>query len=543
MKSEYRGLLAVVLSVGVLAVWYTFIAPPPKPSPVSQPLDQKTTQQETVLAKNEPKPEVLFPSNISTPSVVERKGGQEVVLENELVTVVLDTMGGIVKNWELKKYLRNGGEAKPVTLADPDSAILELGLRGDDLKVPFPIPFQATKNNKTFVDLRWNSKELVISKRLRLDPNSYRIFMEVEVENKGKNTIAFTPTMDWSKTSSEESPQRGVLFFKTPPDKWHPIYFKDGSLEILQSDNLSEQTLSGKTNWVGFESRYFLGGIVPTGKEASSLEIKGSLARLVLSQAQVLPGERWIQKFDLYGGPKELERLKVIGSNLDRAIGYGWTTWVAVPILYLLQLFYKVVHNYGLAIIILTVLIKLLLNPINKKSLQSMKGMQALQPRLKEIREKYGKDKERMNTETMQLFKAHKINPMGGCLPMLLQIPIYIALYNVLWNSVELYHAPFFWFYKDLSAPDPYLITPILLGITMFIQTKMTPSASADPAQQKIMMIMPIMFSGFMIFLPMGLVVYILVNTGMTILQQWMYKNDIRFRDLLRGRLPARNNA
>ncbi|OGQ38543.1 MAG: hypothetical protein A2W61_01970 [Deltaproteobacteria bacterium RIFCSPLOWO2_01_44_7] len=172
-----------------------------------------------------------------------------------------------------------------------------------------------------------------------------------------------------------------------------------------------------------------------------------------------------------------------------------------------------------------------------------MKGMQALQPRLKEIREKYGKDKERMNTETMQLFKAHKINPMGGCLPMLLQIPIYIALYNVLWNSVELYHAPFFWFYKDLSAPDPYLITPILLGITMFIQTKMTPSASADPAQQKIMMIMPIMFSGFMIFLPMGLVVYILVNTGMTILQQWMYKNDIRFRDLLRGRLPARNNA
>ena len=210
---------------------------------------------------------------------------------------------------------------------------------------------------------------------------------------------------------------------------------------------------------------------------------------------------------------------------------------------HLLQLFYKVVHNYGLAIIILTVLIKLLLNPINKKSLQSMKGMQALQPRLKEIREKYGKDKERMNTETMQLFKAHKINPMGGCLPMLLQIPIYIALYNVLWNSVELYHAPFFWFYKDLSAPDPYLITPILLGITMFIQTKMTPSASADPAQQKIMMIMPIMFSGFMIFLPMGLVVYILVNTGMTILQQWMYKNDIRFRDLLRGRLPARNNA
>ncbi|MFA5812515.1 MAG: membrane protein insertase YidC, partial [bacterium] len=142
--------------------------------------------------------------------------------------------------------------------------------------------------------------------------------------------------------------------------------------------------------------------------------------------------------------------------------------------------------------------------------------------------------------ETMQLFRAHKVNPMGGCLPMVLQLPIYIALYKVLWSSIELYHAPFFWFYRDLSAPDPYLITPILLGVFMVAQQLLTPSASADPAQKRMMMLMPIMFTGFMLFLPVGLVIYILVNTGMSVTQQWMYNKGIGFMDLIRGRLGAK---
>ncbi|MBI4124473.1 MAG: membrane protein insertase YidC [Deltaproteobacteria bacterium] len=221
-------------------------------------------------------------------------------------------------------------------------------------------------------------------------------------------------------------------------------------------------------------------------------------------------------------------------------MGLGWTTLVAVPMLYLLKFFYQLIHNYGVAIILLTILVKILLNPINRKSLASMKGMQAIQPRLKELRQKYGEDKQKLNQETMQLFKNNKINPMGGCLPMLLQIPIYIALYKVLWSSVELYHAPFFWFYKDLSAPDPFFVTPLLLGITMFIQTKMTPTATVDPMQQKMMLMMPLMFCLFMVFLPMGLGLYILVNTLMTILQQWMYKKEIRMRDVVLGRLSLR---
>ncbi|MBU4484698.1 membrane protein insertase YidC, partial [bacterium] len=190
-----------------------------------------------------------------------------------------------------------------------------------------------------------------------------------------------------------------------------------------------------------------------------------------------------------------------------------------------------------------TILIKILLYPISHKSMKSMKRMQQLQPQLKKIKEKYGSDKQRVNVETMQLFKTYKVNPMGGCLPMVLQFPVYIALYKVLWNSIELFQSPFFWFYKDLSAPDPYYITPILLGFAMLAQQKLTPTVSADPTQQKMMMLMPIMFTAFMLFLPAGLVLYILVNTLFTIAQQWMNNNDIKVMDLLRGKLPNLKKA
>ena len=168
-----------------------------------------------------------------------------------------------------------------------------------------------------------------------------------------------------------------------------------------------------------------------------------------------------------------------------------------------------------------------------------MKAMQLLQPKLQEIKKRYPDDKPKQNDEVMKLFKTHKVNPLGGCLPMLLQMPIYIALYKVLWNAIELYHSPFLW-YRDLSAPDPYFIAPILLGLFMFLQQKLTPSATTDPAQQKMMLIMPVMFSAFMLFLPVGLVIYIFVNTFMSVLQQFMMQRDLSFKDLLTGKWQAK---
>lgn len=550
MKSEFRGIIAIVLSMLVLIVWYTVIAPSSSPLPATGV--QPTGKQEKTPT---PAVESAIPLTTATSSTteaihtkIERPKGEEAILENSLVQVIFNTMGGVIERWELKEFTKNGNEAKKrVSLADPQGTSLEVQLRHANASIPFPIPYSVVSQGSGRLELRWESKELAIWKRLQLDPDSYLAKMELEVINHQNQTVSFVPSIDWTKQPIEESPQMGVLFFKTPPDQWHPIYYREDALHVVQPAKMSEsQFLSGRIGWIGAESRYFLGSIVPLNKQGEGLEEgKTTLptgetflyTRLLLPQAQILPGESWIQKFHLYGGPKELKSLKAVGPGMDKAIGYGWTSVIAVPILYLLQFFYGIVHNYGIAIILLTVLVKLLLNPINRKSLKSMKAMQQLQPKIQELKKKYGQDKQQINLQMMQLFKAHKINPMGGCLPMLLQFPIYIALYKVLWGSVELYHAPFLWFYKDLSAPDPYLITPALLAVTMYFQTKMTPNPSADPAQQKIMLIMPVMFSVIMVFLPMGLCLYILINTAMTILQQWMYNKGIRMRDLVRGRI------
>ncbi|MDO8527750.1 MAG: membrane protein insertase YidC [Deltaproteobacteria bacterium] len=539
MKNELRSVVAVLLCVAIWFGWSKFMVPKQETLPANAQAVQTTS------------PVPSSPQQASIPpSFASRVPGADVILENDLVKITLDSNGGILKGWELKKFLKNGKESNlPVSLAESEGTILNLSFRNANFDSPEFITFAPTTAGGMQADLRWNSNNITLLKRFRLEPDSYLLQMETEFINDQKQTLSFVPAIDWSKVPVEETPQRGVLFFKSPPDRWHPIYFKDGSLEVVEEKTAGEALMvNGKINWAGAESQYFLGTMIPVGVDSQSMETGryhlGSgkdmyFTKLLFAPVQVLPGEKWIQKFKIYGGPKSLKYLKEAGYELDKAIGYGWTSVIALPILFLLKIFYKVVHNYGVAIILLTILIKILLNPINRKSMESMKRMQALQPKLKELREKYGNDKERMNAETMQLFKNNKVNPMGGCLPMLLQFPIYIALYKVLWNSVELYHTPFFWFYKDLSAPDPYFITPVLLGITMFIQAKMTPSPSADPMQQKMMMIMPLMFAGFMIFLPMGLVLYILVNTGMTILQQWMYQRGIRFRDLVRGKFPA----
>lgn len=555
MKSELRGILAVALSVGVLILWYTVIAPPRPPAP-SAPASATTAAE---LPQNTPTTEKkveMIPSSGKADNAYstfepskERIQGKEVRIENGLVRITLDTMGGIVKSWELKEFTRKeeGDDRAFVSVVDAEGTALDLQFRGANFKVPFPIPFEVAGQESGIVDFRWRSPEVTVWKRLRLDPNNYQVRMEIEVENRKRETIGFIPAVEWTKKPSEESPQMGVLFFKTPPDIWHPAYYKEGSFKSSQAEKVQgTKIIQGDIGWIGAESRYFLGSVVPVGKGGESLE-EGRLlladgkpilfSRLVMPQFQVLPGESWVQKFNVYGGPKKLKRLKAVGPGFEKAIGYGWTSIIAIPLLHLLQFFYSLVHNYGIAIILLTVLIKLLLNPINRKSLKSMKAMQELQPKIKELKKKYGSDKQQMNMQMMQLFKAHKVNPAGGCLPMLLQFPIYIALYKVFWGAVELYHAPFFWFYKDLSAPDPYLIMPVLLGIAMVFQQKMTPNPSADPTQKKIMMIMPLMFCVIMVFLPMGLCLYIFVNTGMTVLQQWMYNKGIRFRDLVRGRI------
>lgn len=224
-------------------------------------------------------------------------------------------------------------------------------------------------------------------------------------------------------------------------------------------------------------------------------------------------------------GPKDLKLLGSVSPQLEGVVNYGMFSWIAIPILKLLQFFYGLVGNYGVAIILVTLLIRVLLMPINISSYKSMKSMQKVQPLLKAVKEKYKNDPKRLQVETMNIMKENKVNPLGGCLPMLLQLPIFIALYNVLAQSIELYQAPFMLWIYDLSSKDPYYILPILMGISMFVQQKITPTAM-DPAQAKAMQIMPVIFSLLMITLPSGLTLYIFVSTVFGIVQQYLFMNE-----------------
>lgn len=231
---------------------------------------------------------------------------------------------------------------------------------------------------------------------------------------------------------------------------------------------------------------------------------------------------------ELFIGPKEISILKKMGKNMERAIDLGdWLGPVARPLLYFLKWLYSMIPNYGIAIIILTIFVRLLMYPLTHMQNKSMKNMQKLKPEIDKLKEKYGKDKEALNREMMKLWKIHKVNPMGGCFPILLQIPIFFALYRVLYNSIELRHAPFMLWIRDLSDYDHYFVTPVLMGITFYLQQMITPQTTADPTQQKMMKIMmPLMFTVFMIFLPSGLVLYIFVSTLLGVIQQYWGMKD-----------------
>jgi YidC/Oxa1 family membrane protein insertase len=238
------------------------------------------------------------------------------------------------------------------------------------------------------------------------------------------------------------------------------------------------------------------------------------------------PGEVFTLPYKLYYGPKDLDILKAQGNQLEKVIDLGWFTVVAKPLLYALKFLYGYVHNYGIAIIIITVIIKMLFYPLTYKSYKSMKDMQKIQPKMALLKEKYKNDKDAMNKAVMELYKTNKVNPLGGCLPMLVQFPIFVALYRALMTSIELRHAPFMFWIHDLAAKDPYYVTPIVMGATMFIQQKMTPTTSMDPTQAKMMMALPLVFTVMFINMPSGLVLYWLVNNLLTIAQQ-MYINKL----------------
>jgi YidC/Oxa1 family membrane protein insertase len=303
-----------------------------------------------------------------------------------------------------------------------------------------------------------------------------------------------------------------------------PTAFVNGErIENDPEDFSGEVVHTGDLRWTAFQNKYFSVALVPeTGVKAGVVKKDGDRVYVGLKMEAVQSNATL--KHLVYAGTKQLQVLEDSGHKLVRLIDYGWFgnkfAFLVKPLLKTLQYFYGLTQNYGWSIIILTFIIKLLFFPLTHKSFKSMKGMQKIQPYVKVIQERNKDDRQKMNEELLELYKKHKVNPLGGCLPMLLQVPVFIALYHALFFSIELKGAPFFGWIQDLSVADPYYVTPILMGATMFLQQRLTPTVG-DPVQQKIMMFLPIVFTFLFISFPAGLVIYWTVNNLLTIAQQF----------------------
>ena len=374
---------------------------------------------------------------------------------------------------------------------------------------------------------------LEITRVLSVDAENYLIRLTIDVHNIGALPLQGAPYLGLTNLPFSADEAKQSILFAGPA-----VLVNDSLQEIKPADLLKEKkTVAGQIDWAAYEGNYFMCGILPANKDKTSVLLSAvgdKVSTVLAGEVDVLQPQAQKQyAYSVYFGPKKVSILKEAGGNLERIVNFGWFDKMARPVLYLLNFLYKYVHNYGVAIILVTVLIKMILWPVAQKGMKSMKNMQAIQPKIAKVREKYKDDPNRMNQEMMNLYKTYKINPFGGCLPMILQIPVFFALYKVLLQAIELRHAPFMLWITDLSAPDrlwvglnlPYLggipILTLLMGASMFLQQKLSP-APADPTQAKVMMFLPLIFTFMFVNFASGLVLYWFVNNLLSIAQQYL---------------------
>ncbi len=547
---ELRSILAIVLSLIVLVGYQYFFVKPPQP-----PLEANVTQGNVTQGVEKPAAPVHeaaanMSSTVHSPaktlsvtapvSVPDGVTPRDITVETGLYKMVFSELGAGLKKCLLKQYTVDLSPDSPrqdlVKVSPPHlPLVLSLGQDGDlDLSSCY---FKADKSS---IKLNGNEENAVLSFTAQMRDGTTVT-----------KTFVFHKDTYWvdMKVAVHGAAAEASLYLYNRPYKSEnryifsgPSYFgPDGRQEIKLSDPGKPESYTGSLDWVAYGDNYFMTALIPmeaTGpwgiqalkKDTSGLtEIR--FTDLRSNSKAFSKGVRSLS-LGLYFGPKEIDRLKTLGHNLPEAINFGWFDPIAKPLLYLLKFFYRFLHNYGVAIIVLTVLIKLAFWPLAHKSAQSMKTMQKLQPKMAKLKEKYGDDKEKLNKELMQLYRTYKVNPMSGCLPMLLQIPVFFALYKVLLQAIELRHAPFAMWINDLSAPDrlmigvhiPYLggipVLTLLMGASMYFQQKLSPS-SLDPTQAKMMQLLPLVFTFMFINFPSGLVLYWLVNNVLSIVQQY----------------------
>ena len=471
---------------------------------------------------------------------------QRILVTTDVYRLEIDTTGGDIRILELLNYPKTKKETDTAIriLNDGEDGffVAQSGLiaSANNLAPTHRDQFQAFSLSYTlaesedFVDvpLVWNDPSgLQVTKNYRFYRGSYDIEVQQTIDNNTSHVWSGQQYVQLQRTGVQEKDKSFFVRSFTGA----VIYTEEDKYEKLEFGDLEEETVNvtTKDGWVAMIQHYFLAAWVPPADQLTRLYSKAlNNGRYIIGMVlpteyiQIEPGQTKTLMGNLVIGPKIQKNLEQIATGLELTVDFGFLTFIAKPIFWLLNTYHDKVANWGIAIILVTMSIKALFFKLSEKSYKSMARMRKLQPKLESLREKFGDDRQRMNMEIMQLYKREKVNPLGGCLPVLVQIPVFISLYWVLLESVELRQAPFLFWLQDLSSKDPYFILPVLMGISMFIQQKLNPTP-VDPVQAQIMRLFPVVFTIFFAFFPAGLVLYWVVNNSLSIMQQWYITRQI----------------
>jgi YidC/Oxa1 family membrane protein insertase len=497
--------LAIGLSALVILAFQIFFAP--KPATQAQNQTAAPAAAETSTSDNQTK--ITTEETVIVPQQTEPVVLSTFDVDSEFVRYVFNADTGNIKEAVVNKYHNRQLEGKTFASKGGDVVFAD---------VPFISTYTSEvvkEGDTSTVTFTGEQGDVVVIKKYEIKDGSFLVNARMIFANTGSKTVSI-PMQSGVGSHAVDAFETDRYTFQGP------LMFDGKRLKKEKAEKVSKPVTVEKPMWVGYMSKYFMAGVasgfqsgVISPKEGSAL-IAGS------TEIKLNPGDRIEVPLSIFVGPKEYDMLKSYNLKFEKAIDFGIFSFLAIPMLKFLKIIYGVVQNYGIAIILLTLVIKLITFPLTHKSMISMKKMSSLQPKMQEIKEKYKGDKERVNAASMELYKKEGVNPLGGCLPMLLQIPIFFALYKTLLLAIELQGAPFFLWITDLSLKDPYYITPVLMGVTMFLQQKMTPSTATDPIQQKIFTFMPLIFTFLFLTFPAGLVVYWLTNNVLSIAQQYL---------------------
>lgn len=543
-----RALLAIVLSFAILFGYQYFFVGFEQPTPANQ--EEATVAQQSTPENNQTGTVVASQPVVAQPvaTTTYDREPQEIVVDTELYTAIFSEAGGVLKSMVLKDQTQTNAKdslgMELVNNIDSDGYPLQFswgGAAAGDLLYTAQkteIEFDASGKARLVMTAQ-SATGIAIERVYTFDKTSHLFDLDVRVVNQSASALQGAAQLHQVNTpyeSTKDNPAARFLFMG-------PVSYIGEDLNEVKADEFEEgpKVLTGDIKWAGYDSRYFMSVIVPEGLDGLRYSMEGDadLARTTLSANvdTIAPNSEKVYKYHILYAPKKLEMLNGIGYNLGKAVNFGWFDVIAKPTLWLLNFFHKYVGNYGIAIILVTIMFKAIFWPITQKGMKSMKNMQKLQPKMVKLKEKYKDDPTRMNKEVMNLYKTYKVNPLGGCLPMVLQIPVFFSLYKVLLLSIELRHAPFMFWINDLSAPDrlwigfdlPYLgglpVLTLLMGASMFLQQKLSPT-TADPTQAKIMMFLPVVFTFMFLNFASGLVLYWFINNLLSILQQVMINRE-----------------